>query len=315
MKTAEDFQCELNLSLEANTEMVNDNINEIDIKETILNGPKIVNTRGSGDKYQYNLIVVIAYNEPCHYYIITVWKINSDKPAYKNKPYRRRRYMRRQQEEKPCLRCSKAEFEYGRFPLEISGKIYGEFDGYRCPNCGILFFSEESSKKVREIVSHLKMKPLDVHELILILLYASKEPIRGAISFMKEAFLLFKEKLQEFDVPALSPNFIPYYYGPYSFDIVEAWYDLEELDILSIEGRRSSTKEIFYLTENGLAQAKRIYDSLPDNLKKELPEWRRGLDELGNDGILKDVYMKYEEFTDKSKIKKQVLPTGMHRRA
>ncbi len=64
-----------------------------------------------------------------------------------------------------------------------------------------------------------------------------------------------------------------------------------------------------------MAQAKRIYDSLPDNLKKELPEWRRGLDELGNDGILKDVYMKYKEFTDKSKIKKQVLPTGMHKRA
>jgi len=72
--------------------------------------------------------------------------------------YRRRIYMGLRHEEKPCFRCSKAEFEYGKFPLEISGKKYGEFDGYGCPNCGILFFTEESSKQIRAIISHLQMK-------------------------------------------------------------------------------------------------------------------------------------------------------------
>ncbi|MCK4615130.1 MAG: hypothetical protein KAU14_10035, partial [Thermoplasmata archaeon] len=101
----------------------------------------------------------------------------------------------------------------------------------------------------------------------------------------------------------------------YSFDLVESWYDLEELGLITIEGRRSTNKETFSLTRKGRLEAKRIYDSLPEDLKKELPGWRRGLDELGNDGILKDVYKKYPEYTDRSKIKDRVLPKGMHGRA
>lgn len=312
---AEEFSCELNLTLEANTEMLHDHVSDIDIKETILNGEKTENYRGGGAKYQYGVTVVVADSEPCHFYVITVWKTNTKKPLYKNKPYRIRRYMRRKQKGLPCPRCGKAKLTYDTYPLEISGEVYGEFDGYGCPNCGIVFFSEESSKKVREVIQSLRKPVLDPKELSLVLLYSSKEPIRGAVSFMKEIFLLFKETLQEFDVPALSPNFISYHYGPYSFDIDEAWHDLEELGLVAIEGRRSSNKETFYLTRKGEAEAKEIYDSLPEDLKKELPGWRRGLDELGNDGILKDVYIKYPEYTDKSKIKRQVLPYGMHGRA
>ncbi|PXF61938.1 MAG: hypothetical protein C4B59_01545 [Candidatus Methanogaster sp.] len=312
---AEEFHCELNLTLEANTEMINDDVSDTDIKESILNGEKTENYHGGGAIYRYGVIVVVADSEPCHFYVITVWKINTKKPSYKNKPYRIRRYMRRKQRGLPCPRCGKAELTYSTYPLEISGKIYGEFDGCGCPNCGIVYFSEESSKKIREVLQSLRKPVLDPKELILVLLYSSKEPIRGAVCFMKEAFLLFKEKLQEFDVPALSPNFISYHYGPYSFDIDEAWHDLEEIGLIAIEGRRSSNKETFYLTREGKTEAKEIYDSLPEDLKKELPEWRRGLDELGNDGILKDVYLKYHEYTDKSKIKKQVLSYGMHGRA
>ncbi len=223
--------------------------------------------------------------------------------------------MKKKQNRKPCPRCAKAELAYGRYPLELSGTTYGEFDGYGCPNCGIVFFTEDSSREIRKIIQHLPRRPLDPNELNLMLLYSSKESIRGAVSFMKETFLLFKEKLQQFDVLALSPHFISYHYGPYSFDLVESWYDLEELGLITIEGRRSTNKETFSLTRKGRLEAKRIYDSLPEDLKKELPGWRRGLDELGNDGILKDVYKKYPEYTDRSKIKDRVLPKGMHGRA
>lgn len=312
---AEKFSCELNKSLEAITEMINDNISEDDIKETILNGKKKPPQPGRLDEYQYEAIVVIADSEPCHYYIVTAWKTSGRKPSYKNKPYRRRRYMRRKKEGKVCSRCGKANIESGIYPLEISGKTYGKFEGYGCRNCGIIYFNEKSSKKISAIIQKFRRRPLDSKELSLVLLYASKEPIKGAVSFMKEAFLLFREKLRAYKVPALSPHFIPYYYGPYSFDIVEGWYDLEELGLIVMEGRRSSNKETFSLTKKGKTQAKKIYESLPDDLKKELPQWRRGLDELGNDGILKDVYLKYPEYTDKSKIKKQVLPRDMHGRA
>ncbi len=295
--------------------MMSDNITDYDIKLTLLNGEKKKNKRGPGYKYQFEVIVVIADSEPCHFYIVTTWKTNNQKPSYKNKPYRRRRYMRRKKKGKPCTRCNKARLEFGKYPLEISGNIYGEYGGYRCPNCGIVYFTEESSEKIKEILAGFKIKPLDPIDLVLILLYSTDRSIKGAVSFMKESFLLFKEKLWDFKVPALSPHFISYHYGPYSFDIVEAWYHLENLGFLDIEGRKSSNKETFTLTEKGKEEAKKIYNKLPKELRRELPRWRRGLDELGNDGILRDVYSKYDEYTDKSKIRNEVLLYYMHGRA
>lgn len=295
--------------------MTVDNVSELDVKETILNGAREKNPRGRGDIYQYQIIVVIADSEPCHYYVITVWKTGSEKPSYKNKPYRRRTYMKRKERKKQCPRCSKADLEADDYPLELSGTIYGEFEGYGCSNCGLVFFTEESSRYIRGIISDIRIPPLGIQEQVLLILFATDEPVRGAISFMKEAFLLFKEKLKKYEIPALSPNFIPYHYGPYSFDLVEAWDELEGQGIITRKGRPFTNKEIFFLTTKGQKEAKKIFESMPVDLRKELPAWRRGLDELGNDGILKDVYLKYPEFTDKSKIRNKVLPRGMRGRA
>jgi len=53
---------------------------------------------------------------------------------------------------------------------------------------------------------------------------------------------------------------------------------------------------------------------LPPELRNNLYEWRRGLDELGRDGILKVVYLDYPDFRVKSKIVNEVLPNWAHRR-
>lgn len=313
---AEEFECELKRSLEVISEMINDNITVIDVKETILNGKIQKNYRGEGKKYKHEVIVVIADSIPCHYYVITAWKETGRKLSNKNKPYRRRRYMRRKQKaKKPCTRCGKANLESGMYPLEISGKVYGEFSGDGCPNCGLVFYDEKTSEEIEKIIKGLSRSPLNPVELCLILLYASKEPIKGSISFMKEAFLLFKEKLVEFDVPSLSPHFISYHYGPYSFDIVESWYLMEDEKLIRTTGMRSTSKEHFHLTPKGKKEAKKLYDALPKDMKRRLNALRRGWDELGNDGILKLVYEKYPGYTDKSKIRKQVLPRNIHGRA
>jgi hypothetical protein len=115
----------------------------------------------------------------------------------------------------------------------------------------MVYFSEKSLPKIREILKGFSIRPLDPTELILVLLCSSKRPVKGAISLMKASFLLFKEKLREFNVPAISPNFIPYYYGPYSFDIDQSLYSLERQGLIIIKGKRSSDKESFILTEKG----------------------------------------------------------------
>jgi uncharacterized protein YwgA len=201
------------------------------------------------------------------------------------------------------------------YPLEVSGEILGMFDGFGCTNCGMVYFSERSTPKIREILKGFSRRPLDSTELILVLLYSSKRPVKGAISLMKATFLLFKEKLKEFDIPAMSPNYIPYHYGPYSFDIDQSLYSLEEEGMIEIKEKRSSDKERFALTKEGREEARKIYDSLPDDLKDNLHAWRRGIDELGNDGILKDVYSKYQNYTTESKIKEKVLPNWVRKRA
>ncbi len=310
-----EFSCELNLSLHAIHEMIVDSISEDDVKETLIMGNKTENDKGSGYVYTYGVLCVISENEPCHYYVITAFKDTSEKPSYKDKAYRRRRFMRRRASEKPCFRCGKDNLRYGTYHMEISGKDMGRFEGYQCPNCKLTFFSEESSYKIRKILEEFKVEPLTPAEISLILLGATEQPIRGAISFMKEAFLLFKEKFAEHKVPVISPQFISYHYGPYSFELVEAWRTLEEEELIERKGRASSNKESFSLTAKGKVESQRLMTKLPKALKEELPRWRRGLDELGNDGILKDVYLKYPEYTDKSKIKNKVLPHGIRRRA
>lgn len=310
-----DKECELDLKDHSLTEMVNDNLNIEDVENVIINGEKKKNNRNSGQKYRLGALEVIADWIKCHCIVITAynWK-DGNKTTFEDKQHRREGYMRKKQDW-TCPRCSKAELEFGNHPFEVSDKTIGEFPGLKCPNCQLTCFEKTSSEQIMNYLREKRLNPLNSHELCLLLLYATDKPIQGATVFMKEVFLLFKEKLREFDIPAISPHFISYHYGPYSFDVDEAWRTLEELGLIKIEGKKSSKRETFYLTEDGSENAKRIFESLPSELQNDLYDWRRGLDELGRDGILKVVYQDYGYFTDKSKIKEKVLPSWTHGKA
>ena len=247
----------------------------------------------TGNIYRYGVIEVVAYWIPCHCTVITAYnKNNKGNDLSKDKSWRRRKYMDRRGE-KTCPRCGKADLVFGEYPLVISDDAIGDFPGLGCSNCELICFDEKTSKVIRMIIRDTKTQPLNSEDQCLLLLYASTKPIQGATVFMKEAFLLFKEKLREFNIPSLSPHFIAYYYGPYSFDIEDAWHTLDDLGLIKIEGQKSSKRESFYLTEEGKERAKEIFDSLPIELQNGLYGWRRGLDELGRDGILKLVYQEY----------------------
>jgi hypothetical protein len=295
--------------------MVIDNISESEVNEAIRDGLRIRNNRGPGFLYNLGTITVNADSRPCHHFIITAYKKKQDQPSHKDKPYRRRRYLRRGKKGMKCPRCDKAQLNYGKQSLEISGDVTGTFKGYQCPNCLLTFYDEESSRKIRDLVGGLEIEPFTAEEISLILLAATDQPIRGAISFMKEAFLLTKEVLPRFRVPIIRPKFISYYYGPYSFDLIDAWNNIEEYGHIERTGRKSTNKESFDLTPKGRKKAESLIKRLPMDLRMMLPNWRRGMDELGNDGILKYVYIKYPRYTDKSKIRERVLPRGIRRRA
>ena len=169
-------------------------------------------------------------------------------------------------------------------------------------------FAEKISK-LSELVGTLKdeNKPiLTVRDLILILLYAQKsKPIQSRIMLFKETFLLYNEVLQKYKGQLIiqNPKFFGYKYGPYSYEIAEALKQLYWSGLISMEGKRNTKKETFRLTKRGLAEAKKIFERLPPTLQEEITKMRIGWDQLGIDGILRYVYAKYPEYTDKSKIK------------
>lgn len=285
-----------------------------DVRETITHGEKRRNHRGPGYIYKHGAIEVVVKEKPCHCHTITVWNKEKNNNSAKDKNQRKSRYMERNGE-LACPRCEQADLILGPQTYELYGDVIGEYLGLQCPNCRYTCFDEKTSKEILDAIKKFEICPLTSEDIVLILLGCCKKPISGAILFMKEAFLLFEEKLKNSNLPVFSPNFVPYYYGPYSFDIDEAWSNLEQLGLIKTEGRRSTSKEIFSLTEEGRKEAEKILESLPEELRNELPFWRQGLDQFGNDGILLDVYKKYPQYIDKSRIKDKVLPKTMHRRA
>lgn len=151
-------------------------------------------------------------------------------------------------------------------------------------------------------------KIMTLPELILALFYAQKDyPIMGMILLMKEIFLVEKEYATQENIKVQDAEFFSYKYGPYSIDVDKVINTMEEFGFILSRGRKSSDKEIFYLSNSGKERAKEIFDNLTPEQQIKLQNLRKGWDQLGVKGILKLVYTNYSEYTDKSEIKKQVL--------
>jgi len=145
-------------------------------------------------------------------------------------------------------------------------------------------------------------------DLVLALFYAHEDqPIRGMILLMKEIFLMQMEFVKEENIKLQNAEFIPYKYGPYSIDIDKIIDAMEDYGLLISRGRKSTNKEIFYLTRTGKERAKEAFDKLNEHQQKRLKDLRKGWDQLGVNGILKLVYSKYPDYTKESEIIKRVL--------
>lgn len=161
---------------------------------------------------------------------------------------------------------------------------------------------------VQEILGKVKEeKKLSFPDMILALFYAQNKPIKGMILLMKEIFLMQKEFENDNNIRINDASFTSYKYGPYSVDVDDFIDIMEEYGLIMSSGRKSSNKEIFYLTDKGVFEAKRAFSRLNEDQKEKLRDLRKGWDQLGVRGILKFVYTKYPDYIDKSEIKQQVL--------
>lgn len=162
--------------------------------------------------------------------------------------------------------------------------------------------------EVQQAINELEEeKVMILPELILSLFYAQDKPIKGMILLMKEIFLMQMEFAKEENIRIQEAEFISYKYGPYSIDVDKLIDIMEDYGLIIASGRKSTNKEIFYLTNVGKERAEESFDKLNESQKEKLKILRKGWDQLGVKGILKLVYTRYPDYTEKSEIIKNVL--------
>ena len=141
---------------------------------------------------------------------------------------------------------------------------------------------------------------LTAKDFILLLLNAgNQKPIKGNLFFQKEMFLIVEEVY-----PALREEleFVPYDYGPYSFNLVNILENLKEDNLISFEDSEGNE---YSITHDGEEYLNNI--DFPRDIIKKVNKLKIGSNKLGYKGLLRYVYFSYSKYTKNSKIKDDIL--------
>jgi len=186
-------------------------------------------------------------------------------------------------------------------------------------------------------------------DVLLLLLYSPgrgdrpNEPIVGRTRLVKMLFLFKEEAFPHFrshvDIPPDKfYQFFAWNFGPFSRDVYDdltffvlrdfiktseveeealpesaaewqAWLDCAP--DAADEDLISEFEEVsFALTEKGVAFAAELYENLSAAQRRLLKEFKKRTCEVGLRALLKYVYENYEQMTDKSQIKEEILGNG-----
>lgn len=172
-------------------------------------------------------------------------------------------------------------------------------DDFNYPD-GTHVYPLSTALKTRKTV---KNKIITVDQLIKVLLCLSDTPIYGRIMLFKEIFLIY-QKLKEKGIAVHDPRFVPYRYGPYSFFVAETLDLMETTGAIIHEGKKNTQMETFKINGKNV-KSDEILTIIDPAILEELKKYRKGLDQLGTDGILRKVYQDYPEYKLKSEIKER----------
>jgi len=150
-----------------------------------------------------------------------------------------------------------------------------------------------------------------LQDWILALLYSYKDyPVVGITNFEKMLFLVIMEFVQKYKISTENPGFKGYYFGPYSERVEDVIIALEDANLIISVGRKGTKGEYFELTGKGKKVAKKSFDRLTVEQKKEFEINRLKWHRWGTAGLIKYVYKNYPEYRKESIVLERVL----HRR-
>jgi hypothetical protein len=178
---------------------------------------------------------------------------------------------------------------------------------YQCKVCGKVEFPIPEFQKLWDYSK--KHQFMFLQDWVLALMYAQEMPVIGITSFMKQLFLTLMDFAQENNIPTENPGFKGYKYGPYSERIEDVIISLIDSELIRTQGRKGSNGEYFILTEDGIKAAEFSFNKLTNEQKEQLKEARLDWHQLGTDGLIKYVYIKYPEYTNESLILERYVPT------
>jgi len=149
-----------------------------------------------------------------------------------------------------------------------------------------------------------------IEDWVLLLLYAGHRYIAGNTHYQKMLFLIFYEYVEHYHIPSENPGFFGYKYGPFSARVDNAIGFYIENGYIRSEGRKSTTKERFYITTKGKEKGRVLYNKLSVVQRKPLKEFRKFWDQKTAKAICKYVYSKdeYKKFTNESLILNDLFP-------
>ena len=143
--------------------------------------------------------------------------------------------------------------------------------------------------------------------LLLLIIHAVGGQIKGTTKLEKLPFLLehdFNVKLDEIF------SYFPYFYGPYSRDVIKSVNTLAYCGFVSIEerifpsetdGDKERTIRAYTLTQKGLDFAENLFKKLPDEFQRRVVKLRPHAAKTTKE-LLRYVYSKYPEMGKYSKL-------------
>jgi len=159
-----------------------------------------------------------------------------------------------------------------------------------------------SLSEIDEIIKTQKEEiRFTIGDVVLFLLYADNEPIKGKIRQMKEVFLAFKEI---FPAKGFQPVvFEKRQFGPYSEEVEHTIEQLTFSNYVEIQGNKQSNDFILKLTPKGASFIKQKFVNLPKKIQDALKQKREEWDSFIPSGIIHYVYIHNEEFLENSVLK------------
>lgn len=168
----------------------------------------------------------------------------------------------------------------------------------------------EKEFSIEEIESRRKVQQINFEhtlvDVILYLLKADPEPIKGKTKQMKEIFLTLHHILPKGTIQPV--EFEKRQFGPFSEYVTDTLDTMINLNLIETIGKRNNNNVAIKITNKGEKQIHNKFSKLPDSTKNLIKQKRKEWESHISSGILNLVYRDHKDYLENAILKKRFSP-------